>query len=424
MRTSVITRSALNRVRFILSALVLLVSACATRALRPVAATPHPVQTPAFRKELAAVAMTPWTSGNSVRTLENGDGFFPPMLQAAASARRSITFECYTAASCREVVLFSRVLAARAKAGVKVHVILDAIGCRQWGVRLIREMRRAGVEVKFYGKFHLQDPLAYNCRTHRRGLVVDGRTGYCGGAGFAVNWTGNAQDREHWRDTQYELRGPVVAQLQDNFNEHWRELTGAALRGSDYYPRLAKAGTLTAQMAAGSPQGQAGMIGGTFLLAIRAAHESILIEQSYFLPPPEITDALVAAAARGVRVWIILPGKITDWPIIKDVTLRTMRKLINAGGEIYEFEPTMMHGKLLTVDDHLVIAGSANLDPRSLFINAENNLHVLDSEFAREQRRMFERDLAQCVLLTGDGLRTSLPRRLRGFLMQIFSGML
>ena len=419
-----VTRGALNCLRLILSALVLLVSACATRALRPVAATPDPVKTAAFRKELAAVAMTPWTTGNSVRTLENGDGFFPPMLRAAASAQRSITFECYTAASCREVVVFSRVLAARAKAGVKVHVILDAIGCWQWSGRLIQEMRQAGVEVKFYGKFHLQHPLAYNCRTHRRVLVVDGRTGYCGGAGYAFNWTGNAQDREHWRDTQYELRGPVVAQLQDNFNEHWRELTGAALHGSDYYPPLTKAGTLTAQMVAGSPQGQTGMMGGTFLLAIRAAHESILIEQSYFLPPPEIADALVAAAARGVRVWIILPGKITDWPIIKDVTLRTLGKLINAGVEIYEYEPTMMHGKLLTVDDHLVIAGSANLDPRSLFINAENNLHVLDSAFAREQRRMFERDLALSTLLPGDTLRTSLPRRLRGLVMRFFSGIL
>ena len=370
------------------------------------------------------MAMTPWTTGNSVRTLENGDGFFPPMLRAAASAKHSITFECYTAEDGREVALFSSILAARAKAGVKVHVILDAVGCGQWSSRLIRAMRKAGVEVKFYSTFQLRHPLAYNHRTHRRVLVVDGRTGFCGGAGFAYNWTGNAQDRDHWRDTQYELRGPVVAQLQDTFNDNWRELTGAALRGSDYYPQIPNAGTLTAQMVAGSPQRQPGTIGGSFLLAIRTARKSILMEQSYFVPPPEMTDALLAAAARGVRVWIILPGRITDWPVIKEVTLRTLRKLMNAGVEIYEFEPTMMHGKLLTVDDHLVIAGSANLDPRSLFINDENNLHILDSEFARGQRRMFERDLALSTLLTEEMQRISLPRRLRGLVMQFFTGAL
>ena len=262
------------------------------------------------------MAMTPWTTGNSARTLENGDGFFPPMLRAAASAKHSITFECYTAADGREVAHFSSILAARAKAGVKVHVILDAVGCSQWSGHLIQEMRKAGVEVKFYSTFQLRHPLAYNHRTHRRVLVVDGRTGFCGGAGFAYNWTGNAQDRDHWRDTQYELRGPVVAQLQDNFNDHWRELTGAALRGSDYYPPIPNAGTLTAQMVAGSPQRQTDTIGGSFLLAIRTARKSILMEQSYFVPPPEMTDALLAAAARGVRVWIILPGRITDWPVI------------------------------------------------------------------------------------------------------------
>jgi len=406
--------------RLFSAAAALLLDGCAHGSLRPALAAPATVRTAAFRDALAAETMTPWTTGNSVRTLENGDGFFPPMLRAAAGARSSITFECYTAADCETVAAFSRILAGRAQAGVKVHVILDAFGCGHWGARNIRMMRKAGVQVKFYGLFHILNPLAYSHRTHRRVLVVDGSTGFCGSAGFAWNWTGHAEDREHWRDTQYELRGPVVAQLQDSFSGHWRELAGAALHGRDYYPSLAEAGNLTAQMVAGSPLAQGDTIGVSCLLAIRTARHSILMEQSYFVPPDEITDALIAASARGVRVQLILPGKITDMPFIKEVTLRILAKLMKAGVEIYEFQPTMMHGKLIAVDDHFVIAGSANLDARSFFINDENNLQVLNTGFAREQRRMFERDRERCTRLTEGTLRINPVRRLRGFAGQIF----
>ena len=198
-------------------------------------------------------------------------------------------------------------------------------------------------------------------------LVVDGRVGFCGGAGWAYNWTGNAQDPTHWRDTQYELRGPVVAQLQDNFNDNWEELTGQRLCGDGCYPPPVRAGTAVAQMVAGSPFKRGDTIGASNLLAIRAARKSILMEHSYFLPSAEFT------------------------------------------------KPTMMHGKLLVVDDHLVIAGSGNLDSRSFYLNDENNLHVLDSAVAREQRRMFERDRAKSIPLSEETLKLPLWRRVRGF---------
>ncbi len=402
--------------------MALLLGACAGGTMRPVPAAPAPVHSAAFREQLAAVAMTPWTTGNSARTLENGDGYFPPMFRAAMSAKRSITFECYVAVDCGLVATFSRVLAERARAGVKVHVILDAFGCAEWGRRNVRLMRGAGVRVEFYNPFRLHNPAAYSHRTHRRVLVVDGTVGFCGGAGFAVNWQGNAGHSKHWRDTQYELRGPVVAQLQDNFNDNWRELTGTELRGPAYYPPLAKTGTLTAQMALGSPLKQGDTLGGSFLLAFRAARKSIVVEHSYFIPPPDIVSELLAARARGVHVQILLPGKIMDMTFAKEVTRHTLRRLMDAGVEIHEYQPTMMHGKLVIVDGHLVMAGSANLDSRSFFINDENDLHVLDSGFAREQQRMFERDLARSEPLTAGMLRLGPVRRLRGFIGQFFYG--
>jgi len=414
----------MNRPRLILASLAVLLCGCAGESLRRVPATVPPVRSPEFREELAATAKTPWTTGNSVRTLENGDGFFPPMLRAAASAKTSITFECYVGTDSEVAATFSRVFARRAKAGVKVHVVLDAFGCCLWGGRNLSTMRRAGVQVKFYSRFNPLNPPAYARRTHRRVLVVDGSTGFCGAAGFAANWYGDADSRDHWRDTQYEMHGPVVAQLQDHFRDHWQELTGTVLSGRDYYPPLPKAGTLTAQMIAGAPKIQGDTIGASCLLAIRAARKSILMEQSYFIPPPAITDALLAAAARGVRVRIILPGDITDMPFSKEVTLRPLRRMMDAGVEIYEYLPTMMHGKLITIDDHLVIAGSGNLNAYSFFINEDNNLHVLDPGFAHEQRRMFERDLARSARLTEETLRISPARRLRGLVGPIVFGKL
>ena len=414
----------MNSQRFILAFLALLFGGCAKMAFRRVPVEVAPVRSAEFREKLASVAMARWTGGNAVRTLENGDNFFPSMLSAAASAKRSITFSCYTAGDGPPVADFSRVLAGRARAGVKVHVILDAFGCCWLGRRHIVAMREAGVQVEFYSPFRFYDPLAYSRRNHQRVLVVDGHTGFCGGAGYGDIWSGHASDSEHWRDTQYELHGPIVAQLQDNFNDNWRELTGKQLAGRDYYPPPKKAGAIIAQMVAGSPGKARDTIGGSFLLAIRAARKSVLIEQSYFIPPAPIVDALLGAAARGAKVQIIIPGEITDMPFAKEVTQRTLRRLMNGGVEIYEFRPTMMHGKLLTVDDHFVIAGSANFDPRSFFINEENNLHVLNSAFAREQRRMFERDKARSSRLTEETLHISQTRRLRGFVGQIVIGTL
>ncbi|HYF37908.1 MAG TPA: phospholipase D-like domain-containing protein, partial [Prosthecobacter sp.] len=263
-------------------------------------------------------------------------------------------------------------------------------------------------------RFQPLRPLAYNHRTHRRVLVVDGKVGFVGGAGIAYAWDGDAEDPMRWRDTQYEIRGPAVRQLQDIFNENWQEQTGEKLSGAGYYPELEDAGRLRAQAVAGSPGKREETIGSSYLLAIRAARRSILISHSYFIPSREITEALVAAARRGVRIELIIPGKHTDMPICLPTAAPSLRRMMEAGMLIYEYEPCMMHNKLVVIDDELSIAGSGNIDSRSFFINDENNLHVLSRQFAAEQRRVFEFDKSRSRRLTSKDLNLSLGDRVQG----------
>jgi cardiolipin synthase len=397
-------------------AAAMLLNACVGGRLQQVPEHPPAVGTPAFTSSLASVAKAEWTGGNQVRTLVNGAQFFPAMLDAIRSARHTVTFETYVCVNSPQVKAFTDAFRERARAGVKVHLILDAYGCNTYGRSHLAAMRRDGVQIQTYSCFDLLRPMRYNHRTHRRILVVDGKVGFVGGAGIAYAWDGNAEDPLRWRDTQYELRGPVVAQLQQLFNENWQELTGSPLAGDAFFPRLQTEGVLRAHVVAGSPGKGEETIGSSCLLAFRAARRSLLISHSYFLPNQEITEALVKAAARGVKVELIIPGKHTDMPICFPTAAPSLLKLLEAGVAIYEFEPCMMHNKLIVVDDCLTIAGSGNIDSRSFFINDENNLHVLSRTFAAEQRRVFHADKARSRRLTREDFHLSLGDRFHGFI--------
>ncbi len=371
----------------------------------------------AFAEAMVVVGRSPWREGNRISTHLNGDGFYPVMLEAIGRAGKSITFESFVNKQSMPVKQFSEAFAERARAGVKVHLVLDAFGSRHFGEPFLRFLREAGVEIELYSPFRLMRPFRYNHRTHRRILIVDGEVGFTGGAGWTEHWTGNARTPEHWRDTQYKIRGPLVRDLQHCFNDNWKELTGRELTGPDYFPPLTRAGRLTAQHVTGSPLKSGDTIGRTYLLAINAARKSILIEHSYFVPPKPINEALLRAARRGVAIDIILPGEHTDMPIDRNAASRGHRDLLKAGVRMHEFLPTMMHGKLLVVDGAFTAVGSANLDGRSFFINDENNVHVLGTVFAREQTLMFERDRARCRQLGPDDI----PHRLRDLPMNMFA---
>lgn len=393
-----------------------LLSSCATGRLQKIPTNVPPVTSSEFASEMARITGEAWTPGNTVQTLPNGGHFIPAMLRAIREARQTINWENFVCVDSQPVADFSQAFIAKAREGVKVQVLLDHYGCNTYGIHHVNAMREAGVKVHFYSPWKLHNPFLYNHRTHRRILVVDGRIGFIGGAGLAYAWDGHAEDHLRWRDTMYEVRGPVVRQLQQAFQENWHEVTHTSLAGPEYFPEIHASGALSALSALGSPGKKPETIGSSFLLALRAARQSIRISHAYFIPNKPIEKAIFEARQRGVKVEILIPGKHTDMPICLSVTHPLLRRLMAAGVEIYEFEPCMMHGKLVVIDDYFSIIGSGNLDQRSFFINDENNLLVAGAAFAREQVLMHEKDKARSRRLSPADLQLPLLRRVQGFL--------
>ncbi|YCM42557.1 phospholipase D-like domain-containing protein [Verrucomicrobiaceae bacterium 227] len=359
-----------------------------------------PVRSLAFAPQMTEVANTPWISGNQVRTLPNGDAFFPPMLEAVKKARHTITFETFAFVDAPITRDFSEALAAKARQGVAVHMILDKVGSRKAGPDNVKLLREAGVELHFFHPLNYFLPRRSNNRTHRKILVVDGHTAFTGGAGFAYAWSGNAHSPKHWRDTQYEVRGPAVALLQKSFNENWQELTGTKLQGPSYFPPLTPTGSYRVQVLSDGPFDDSQTIAHSVLAAINGARESLVMEQSYFVPNSDFRHALLRAAARGVKIEVLVPNHLVDSKPTRYASQNHWAPLLKSGIRIYQYEPTMMHCKLLVADGRFSIVGSANLDNRSFFINDEINLHIDSAAFAREQTRMFRRDLTRAREIT------------------------
>jgi cardiolipin synthase len=331
--------------------------------------------------------------GNRVQALVNGDQFFPDMLKAIAGAQKTITFETYIYWSGEVGARFTRALVERARAGVRVHVLFDALGSQKIDEADVEQMKAAGVQVAKYNPLRWYSIVRMNNRTHRKILVVDGRTGYTGGAGIGDEWAGDAQRPEHWRDTQFRVEGPAVAQMQAAFMENWIEVTGDVLHGEDYFPELPRAGAQQAQFFISSPGGGGETMQLMYLLSIASAKESILLSAAYFVPDDNEVRMLVEARKRGVRVSIIVPGKVTDSPAVRRASRSTWGDLLRAGVEIHEYQPTFFHCKVMIVDRLWVSVGSTNFDTRSFSTNDEANLNVYDREFAAAQARIFEDDL-------------------------------
>jgi cardiolipin synthase len=239
-----------------------------------------------------------------------------------------------------------------------------------------------------------------NHRTHRKLLVIDGRVGFTGGVGIADQWSGNAQDPDHWRDTHFRIEGPVVAQLQGAFADNWTQASGDVLHGDDYFPALQPAGKFTAQMFKSSVEGGAESMELMYLLTIAAAKTSIDLSMAYFIPDDHTLNHLVTALKRGVRVRIILPGKYNDSKLVRSASRAKWARILESGGEIYEYGPTMYHCKVLVVDNLWVSVGSTNFDARSFRLNDEANLNVYDAEFAARQTAQFEEDLKKARRVT------------------------
>jgi cardiolipin synthase len=234
-----------------------------------------------------------------------------------------------------------------------------------------------------------------NNRTHRKVLVVDGRVGFTGGVGIAQEWTGHAQDPDHWRDTHFRVEGPVVAQMQAVFLDNWMKITGEVLHGEDYFPALKSSGDSDAQMFESSPSGGSESMELMYLLAITAAQHSILMEAAYFIPDDLTNRALIDARRRGVDVRVIVPGPHNDASVTAYASHSTWGPLLAAGIKIFEYQPTVFHCKVLVVDGSFSSVGSTNFDERSFRLNDEASLNVYDRDVAALQTEIFEQDVAK-----------------------------
>jgi len=360
---------------------------------------------PDFRRATGVLLGPAILPGNDVKVLVNGDEIFPEMLEAIAQARRTICFETFIYWSGEIGEQFEKALIAAVARGVAVHVLLDWLGTRRMDRKMLSRMSDAGVQMRIFHPFTWLHLGRMNNRTHRRVLVVDGRLGFTGGVGIAQQWTGNAGDAAHWRDTHFRVAGPVVAQMQAVFLDNWIKTSGDILHGDHYFPALQPAGDMDAQMFGSSPSGGSDSLHLLILLAITAARKTIDIGHSYFVPDRLTLKVLVAACRRGVKVRILLPGPHIDVPMVRYASRARWGRLLNAGAEIHEYLPTMFHCKIMIVDGQWVSVGSANFDTRSFRLNDEANLNVFSDKLARELTRNFNEDLEHS--------RQFVPRRWR-----------
>ncbi len=360
----------------------------------------YPVSDQQFVRSMSVLLGPPLLDGNRVETLLNGDGIFPSMLEAISGAKQTIDFETYIYWSGEIGKHFATALAERARAGVKVNVLVDWIGSQKMDNDSIEAMTQAGVDFRKYRPLRWYNLGRINNRTHRKLLVVDGRIGFTGGVGIADNWTGNAQDPEHWRDNHYRLEGPAVAQMQAAFMDNWTQVSGSVLHGDTYFPAQKQAGQMFAQVFQSSSQGGSESMHLMYLLSIAAATKTIDLAMAYFVPDPVTSEALVNAMKRGVKVRLILPGHHTDTDFVRNASRASWGPLLQAGALIHEYQPTMYHVKLLIVDGLWSSVGSTNFDARSFRLNDEANLNVYDAEFARRQTQTFDTDLKQARRIT------------------------
>jgi cardiolipin synthase len=335
---------------------------------------------------------------NDARLLNNGDEFFPAILDAIRSARHSVNVELYIFTAGRVGREFAQALAAKAREGVAVRVLVDALGKRTGG--LDRELRAAGVRFAVYKPVRLWQLPKTGDRTHRKIITVDGRIGFTGGFGVDDRWAGDARHPGEWRDVVVRVEGPVVQQLQRLFFQNWLYATGEIPDGEGEFAEVPPAGNIRAQ-AVGSTRGaDVSLAKLHYYLPIQAARERIWIENAYFLPDRDFRRGLVAAARRGVDVRLILPGRHTDIRLTRYAARSDYDELLRGGVRIFEYQPTMLHTKLMVVDGVWTSIGSINFTARSMRANAEANLAIYDRDFARQAEQVIEQDLARSREIT------------------------
>ncbi len=354
------------------------------------------VNSEAFQDTLAGLTGMPIVAGNRVTLYNNGDEFFPAMLDAIDAAQGSVTMEQYIFWDGAVGRRFAEAFAERARRGVAVKLLVDAIGSSTLGREIFRILEAGGCQLAWYHPIHWYTVRRADFRDHRKSLIIDGRVAFTGGAGIADHWLGSAANPREWRDIQVRVEGPAAVSQQSGFAENWLETTGEILTGERYFPSARSVGSVKVQTILSAPSSGTGAVGTMYLTAVQCARREILIANPYFIPDGRVMELLAAARSRGVRIALMLAGPLMDSWWARQNSVRRYGRLLEAGVEIYEFRPTMLHQKTMIVDGAWVTVGTANFDNRSFALNEETNLCFHDRSIASELEAIFADDLRRC----------------------------
>ena len=358
---------------------------------------------PRFPAYAAALAGADLTSANSYDVLTNGNQFFPAMLEAIHGARRRISFETYIYDNTGIANDFTAALEAAARRGVRVDIVVDGIGGSMDDEQAVR-LRNAGCHVAKFNAPRWYALEALNYRTHRKLMVIDGEVAFIGGAGIKDHWLGNAQDRDHWRDTQVRMRGPIARLVEGVFYENFVEAGGEEPPQLDDEISMV-GGDAPSFIVRGWSSGGSSDLKRVYLLALAAARKTIDIASPYFLTDESSRWSLRDAAKRGVKIRLLVEGDITDAMPVKYASREAYDDLLQLGIEIHEYQPTFMHAKILVIDGVFSMFGSANFDNRSLELNDELNVAVTNRPLAARFLQDFEQDLRVSKKLELDAWR-------------------
>ena len=346
-----------------------------------------------FFPYLAALEGSQPTSGNAYTVLTNGDQFLPAMLGAIGHAQRRVLFETYNYEKGVLAARFTTALASAARRGARVTLIVDAVGSKKMPRDQWQALRDAGVHLADYGTLRWYKPQAMNYRSHRKLLIVDGVVAFTGGEGVADKWLGHAQDPDHWRDTMVKIEGPLVRLLEGAFSDTLVQTQGPVTPVVDPPPPAPASPSADRALIVRGTAGSVNDLKRLYMVAIGAASKTLDICSPYFITDPSSDWALAQARARGVRVRVLTDGSHTDARPVKFAGRSHYERLLREGIDIYEYQPTMMHTKVMIVDGVWSMFGSANFDNRSLEMNDELNVVVADPALADRFRQDFERDL-------------------------------
>lgn len=333
--------------------------------------------------------------GNSAAVLQNG-AIFTVMLADIAAAKHSVHLESFVWSAGKLETQFVDALSERARAGVNVRVLMDSLGGSEASEGELERLKQSGAKLATYCKPHWWNFGRFNHRTHRKLLIIDGRIGYAFGHGIADQWLGNGNNAEHYRDTGVRLEGPVVHGLQSVFAQNWVEETHCLPAVAECFPILDPAGKVSAHVVSSASADAVSSVAVLYTVAIAMARREVLIQNPYFAPNDGVVDLFAMMVRRGVKIHLMLPGEHTDSPFVRRAGCSLYAALLEAGVRIYEFEPTLLHQKIVVVDDIWSHVGSTNFDARSLALNEEVGVGILDAGLAAELKAAFNQDLRHC----------------------------